>query len=130
MVYTLLFFSSKCSLFHNSKIFGSCIIHILYTGHAKIKKIIPLPPPPTENSKSNLRNVFFFLCFLVIPWMVIQLKQNSYHFNFAYWTASNVLLFMTCQTLNMEAAPSSETPVTIYQSNGVRSLKTLVVKIE
>ena len=35
------FFSSKCSLFHNSNIFGSCIIHILYTGCAKIKKIIP-----------------------------------------------------------------------------------------
>ena len=32
------FFSSKCSLFHNSNIFGSCIIHILYTGCAKIKK--------------------------------------------------------------------------------------------
>ena len=27
----------KCSLFHNSNIFGSCIIHILYTGCAKIK---------------------------------------------------------------------------------------------
>jgi len=38
MVYTLRFFSSKCNLFHNSNIFGSCIIHILYTGCAKIKK--------------------------------------------------------------------------------------------
>jgi len=36
-------FSSKCSLFHNSNIFGSCIIQILYTGCAKIKKIIPAP---------------------------------------------------------------------------------------
>jgi hypothetical protein len=44
MVYTLLFSSSsKCSLFHNYKVFGSCIIHILYTGCAKIKKIIPAP---------------------------------------------------------------------------------------
>jgi len=44
MVYTLrFFFSSKCSLFHNSNIFGSCIIHILYTECAKIKKIIPAP---------------------------------------------------------------------------------------
>jgi len=44
MVYTLGFFpSSKCSLFHNSNVFGSCIIHILYTGWAKIKKIIPAP---------------------------------------------------------------------------------------
>ena len=30
--------SSKCSLFHNAKLFGSCITHILYTGCAKIKK--------------------------------------------------------------------------------------------
>jgi len=29
------FFSSKCSLFHNANLFGSCIIHILYTGCAK-----------------------------------------------------------------------------------------------
>ena len=36
MVYTLRFFSSKCSLFHNSNVFGSCIIHILYIGCAKI----------------------------------------------------------------------------------------------
>jgi len=32
-----------CSLIHNSNIFGSCFIHILYTGCAKIKKIIPAP---------------------------------------------------------------------------------------
>ena len=39
MVYSLrLFFSSKCSWFHNSNVFGSCIIHILYTGVLKLKK--------------------------------------------------------------------------------------------
>ena len=38
MVYTRLFFPSKCSLFHNSNVFSSCIINILYTGCAKIKK--------------------------------------------------------------------------------------------
>ena len=38
MVYTVQFFSSKCSLFHNSNVFGSCIIHILYTGVLKLKK--------------------------------------------------------------------------------------------
>jgi len=43
IVYTLCISSSKCSLFHNSNLFGSCIIHILYTGCAKIKKIIPPP---------------------------------------------------------------------------------------
>jgi len=39
MLYTLrFFFSSKCSLFRNANFFGSRIIHILYTGCAKIKK--------------------------------------------------------------------------------------------
>jgi len=36
--YSPFFSSSKCSLFHNSNIFGSWIIHILYTECAKIKK--------------------------------------------------------------------------------------------
>ena len=35
MVYTLRFSSSKCSLFHNSNVFGSRIIHILCIGCAK-----------------------------------------------------------------------------------------------
>ena len=43
MVYIPVFFSLKCSLFHNSNLFGSCIVHILYTECAKIKKIIPAP---------------------------------------------------------------------------------------
>ena len=39
MIYIICFFSfSKYSLFHNSNVFGSCIIHILHTGCAKIKK--------------------------------------------------------------------------------------------
>jgi hypothetical protein len=33
----------KCSLFHNSEVFGSCIIHILYKVCAKIKNIISAP---------------------------------------------------------------------------------------
>ena len=33
-----IFFSSKWSLFHNSNVFGSCIIYISYTGLSKIKK--------------------------------------------------------------------------------------------
>ena len=43
-LYSPFFYSSKCSLFHNSIVFGSCIIHLLYTGCAKTKKkIIPGP---------------------------------------------------------------------------------------
>ena len=36
--YSPFFSSSKCSLFHNANLFGSCIIHVLYTGCAEIKK--------------------------------------------------------------------------------------------
>jgi hypothetical protein len=37
MLHTLRFlFSSKYRLFHNATLFGSCIIHILHTGCAKI----------------------------------------------------------------------------------------------
>jgi hypothetical protein len=38
VVYPPFFFSSICSLFHNANFFGACIIHILYTGCAKIEK--------------------------------------------------------------------------------------------
>jgi hypothetical protein len=31
-------FSSKCRLFHNATLFGSCIIHILNTGCANIRR--------------------------------------------------------------------------------------------
>ena len=37
-VYSPFFFSLKWGSFHNSNLFGSCIIYILYTGCAKIKK--------------------------------------------------------------------------------------------
>jgi hypothetical protein len=33
-IYSPFFSSSKCSLFHNSNVFGCCIIHILCTGCA------------------------------------------------------------------------------------------------
>jgi len=35
-IYSRFFFSSKCCLFHNSNIYGSFFIHVLYTGCAKI----------------------------------------------------------------------------------------------
>ena len=39
-LYSPFFSSSKCSFFLNANLSGSCIIHILYTGCAKIKKKI------------------------------------------------------------------------------------------
>ena len=37
-IYSPFFSSSKCSLFYNSNVFGSYIIHILYTGVLKLRK--------------------------------------------------------------------------------------------
>jgi len=56
MEYTLRFFSSKRILFHNANVFGSCIIHVLYTGCAKIKKIIPAPKSSSEIDAGSVGN--------------------------------------------------------------------------
>jgi hypothetical protein len=40
MLHILRFFPSKCLLFHNATFVGSCIIQLLHTGWAKIKKKI------------------------------------------------------------------------------------------
>ena len=60
-----MFFYSKFSLFHNSNVFGSFIIHISYRGCAKIKKNsgskrlkLPLPTLQKETT-SALINIIF-----------------------------------------------------------------------
>ena len=65
MVYTLRFSSSKCSLFHNSNVFGSCIIHILYIystniGTEYFKHIIHSPFFPLQNA----------VCFIILTYLV------------------------------------------------------------
>jgi hypothetical protein len=55
-IHSPFFFSSKCSLFHNSNVFGLCIIHILYTVCAKIKKIIPAPKGCGRQEQYNREN--------------------------------------------------------------------------
>ena len=52
-LYSPFFFSSKCSLFHNANFFGPCIIHILYTGCAEIKRIIPAPKGEWTDEERN-----------------------------------------------------------------------------
>jgi hypothetical protein len=67
MVYTLRFFSSsKCSWFHNSNVFGSCIIHILYIYSTNIG---------TEYFKNGVYSPFFFplqnaVCFIILSFLV------------------------------------------------------------
>ena len=76
MVYShRFFFSSKRILFCNSNVFGSCIIHILYTGCDKIKKIIPAPNGCLFRS---------FLCNFRHKWKLlntINRWQTPLHFN-------------------------------------------------
>ena len=83
MVYTLLFFSSKCSLFHNSNVFGSCIIHILYIystniGNEYFKRGIYSPCFSLQNA----------VCFIILTYLVhvlftfyiqgvLKLKKNN-----------------------------------------------------
>jgi len=61
-IYCPFFSSSKCSLFHNSNIFGSCIIHILYTECAK-RSILYIYSTNicTEYFKHGIYSRFFFL---------------------------------------------------------------------
>jgi len=65
MVYTLRFSFSKCTLFHNSKVFGSCIIHILYIYSTNIG---------TEYFKHGIYSLFFPLqnavCFIILTYLV------------------------------------------------------------
>jgi len=60
------FFSSKCSFFHNSNVFGSCIIHILYTGCAKIKKNNSGAKRLNSLKRTQVCQVHFLLLFLYI----------------------------------------------------------------
>ena len=70
MVYTLCFFFSKCSLFHNSNVFGSCIIHILYTGCAKIKK-------NNSGTKSLMHRFLFYNKFIICLYTFRALLWSS-----------------------------------------------------
>jgi hypothetical protein len=65
-IYSPSFFSSKCSLFHNSNIFVFCIIHILYIYSTNIG---------TEYFKHGIYSPFFFslqnaVCFIILTYLV------------------------------------------------------------
>ena len=80
-------FSSICSLFHNANLFGSCIIHILYTGCAKI----------TKNNNSGVKGLIeqhskFLLHTLQVLYMCTHCCTNqNRHWNHHRWHATNSL---------------------------------------
>jgi len=65
----MVLFSSKCNLFHNSNVFGSCIINILYTGVLKLKKKFR-----RQKVKRVIYSPFFSLqnavCFIILKYLV------------------------------------------------------------
>ena len=73
MIYTLRFFCSKCSLFHNSNMYCFCINHILYTECVKIRK---------NNSgakrlkKSKSRNTIFEPCD-ELSWIFLRTRRSA-----------------------------------------------------
>ena len=60
-IYSPFFFPSKCSLFRNSNVFGSCIIHILYRGCAKIKNKIKLTDIQRDRTYCGLKFTLLLL---------------------------------------------------------------------
>jgi len=86
MVYNLrFFFSSKCSLFHNSNVFGSCIIHILYTGVLKLKnnsgtKRLPIMTPTAycDDSVFNGNCHVWHRSGRAAPWFRQSVTDHSY----------------------------------------------------
>jgi hypothetical protein len=75
VLHNLRFFSSKCRLFHSVILFGSCIIHILNIGCAKIRKKILAPKGYTGEKISGFT---YALCYIPInvcfdiSWMFVS----------------------------------------------------------
>jgi len=79
------FFSSKCSIFHNSNVFGSRINHILYTGCAKIKKKI----------NSGTKRL------ILLPfWQISALDLESINVKF-YFTSRVCLIFFSVVVVSL-----------------------------
>ena len=65
MVYTIRFFSSNCSLFHNCKVFGSCIIHILFIYSTNIATEYL-----THGTYSPFLSLQNAVCFIILTYLV------------------------------------------------------------
>ena len=81
-------------MFHNSNVFGSCITHILYTGCAKIKKIIPVPKGLHPQHRLTLQ-----LCFCAGKWRCRHADcAGGWGLRFGYRQGQITRLFWRVQT--------------------------------
>jgi len=86
MIYTLLFFSSKCSLLHNSNVFGSVLFTFYIQGVLKLKKLF-------FSSKCSLlhnSNVFGSVLFTFYIQGVLKLKKLIFYSKCSLLHNSNV----------------------------------------
>ena len=108
-LYSQFFFSSKCSLFHNANLFGSCIIHILYTECAKIKKKYnsgakELRNPCIERTLPEQRNIEngTFPIYLLLTYSMVQSPSWD-----ANWFAASQEIHAFCGTRRFVTAFTS-----------------------
>jgi hypothetical protein len=103
-IYSPFFSSSKCSLFHNSNVFGSCIIHILYTECAKIKKNNSDAKRLMvgEVEAGGFRNKQFFLCFILL---LLHIHESMYFIYHRYYTFLSIgSVFNKANSLSLYAS--------------------------
>ena len=91
-IYSPFFFSSKCSLFRNSNVFGSCVIHILYTVCAKIKKKF-------RRQKVNGKDCIQIPVFWVFTPCYIVCRLSVRKFG---WRRCSTLFRNSCDTCNYD----------------------------
>ena len=94
-IYSPFFSSSKCSLFHNSNAFGSCIVHILYTECAKIKKIMSGVKLPLLLYAFMAERGQIYLFILSLSY-VVSCAETPY----CYWLASSIRKITIMQRLS------------------------------
>ena len=70
MFFTLRFFSSKCSLFHNSNVFCSCILPFYIQGVLKLKK--------NNSGAKSLNNHTVMHLAIINPILVLDYDVKNY----------------------------------------------------
>ena len=101
------FFSSKCRLFHNATLFGSCIIRILPTGGAKIVSVkFRLQKVKSRNlfgqsistgiPSTSWTSVLFLTSTITVRWYLFRLPPvfRLYHLDFGQYFLHSQIYYL------------------------------------
>jgi len=86
-----MFSSSKCTLFHNSNVFGSCTIHVLYTVCAKIKKKFRRQKVKVDVWTDQMKGTFSSFILRPFSWLTYIWNQRLTNMKHAPWQNSSFL---------------------------------------